>query len=252
MSEANNDEYVRIARQIHPDATLPFDSDRMVWRYMDFWKFEALVRDQALYLRRLDLLQDEFEGRYSLWQIDDANIWLKEHGNDKQIDVERNRRERHRRNFFVNCWSVCEYELELLWKGYTGSKAAIAIQSRVARLEHVCNQAVTYWPLDISAVTYVDHRRGTHIDYADGFAPAVRKDHFYGLDKELRVLHWPNCGDPPDHVCLPVKGLWTLIERVVLAPGAGEEFQKQVLRLLKDNRITVPVDRSRGDVKPIP
>src|SRR5258708_5341629 len=37
----------------------------LLWRYMDFWKFEGLVRNAALYFSRPDQFKDPFEGRFS-------------------------------------------------------------------------------------------------------------------------------------------------------------------------------------------
>src|SRR6266480_8030105 len=39
---------------------------QIVWRYMDLWKFEAMVRTSSLYFRRADKLSDRGEGRLSI------------------------------------------------------------------------------------------------------------------------------------------------------------------------------------------
>jgi hypothetical protein len=85
MSDDDASEYYRPTRDIHPNAQLPDDPETMVWRYMDWWKFEALVRNRALYLRRLDLVQDKFEGSYSAQQIMEMEQWLRDRGYEGQI-----------------------------------------------------------------------------------------------------------------------------------------------------------------------
>jgi hypothetical protein len=43
---------------------IPPDS-QTVWRYMDPWKFESMLRRSALYFRRCDKFPDPLEGRLS-------------------------------------------------------------------------------------------------------------------------------------------------------------------------------------------
>jgi len=35
--------------------------NQRVWRYMEYWKFEHLVKHEALYFRRSDRLEDDME-----------------------------------------------------------------------------------------------------------------------------------------------------------------------------------------------
>jgi hypothetical protein len=143
-----------------------------------------------------------------------------------------------------------DHELDLLWRGYTGGREAVAIKSGLGKLVGVCDAAVVYWPLDISVVKYIDHRGGAFIDYMDGFAPVISKDIIHVQDQELRIIHWSNYDDPPDHVSLPVD-LASITERIVLVPGASEKFKDRVIQLLQDNRLDVPVERSRSDAQPM-
>ena len=76
-------EYIHIQRDVHPDAKLPEDTQTIVCRYMDKWKFESLLKQRSLYLCRGDKLQDRFEGTYSRNQISEQNEWLKEMGHKK-------------------------------------------------------------------------------------------------------------------------------------------------------------------------
>ena len=50
------------------DADIPFrlaDPEAIVWRYLDWLKFEDLVNNRRLYFRRSDRLDDHMEGRFS-------------------------------------------------------------------------------------------------------------------------------------------------------------------------------------------
>ena len=44
-----------------PSESVPSD-DAILWRYLDFTKFAALLNSKALYFCRLDCLGDPFEG----------------------------------------------------------------------------------------------------------------------------------------------------------------------------------------------
>jgi hypothetical protein len=46
------DNNMKINRDRHPKAKLPADENIPVWRYMDKWKFEDLIKKKKLYLRR--------------------------------------------------------------------------------------------------------------------------------------------------------------------------------------------------------
>lgn len=38
------------------------DTNSTVWRYMDLWKFRFLLNHRALWMSRLGILEDQFEG----------------------------------------------------------------------------------------------------------------------------------------------------------------------------------------------
>ena len=46
--------------QTHPAFHLPDDLDTPLWRYMDFTKFVAMLKDESLFYCRADLLGDPF------------------------------------------------------------------------------------------------------------------------------------------------------------------------------------------------
>jgi hypothetical protein len=243
------DNNMKINRDRHPKAKLPVDANIPVWRYMDKWKFEGLVKKKELYLCRGDLLQDKFEGTYSRAQLAEMNQWLTEKGYERQIEIEKQHRKMNRQRFYISSWCMSQYDLDLMWKAYTSDVDAIAIKSSISRLESVCDCAIEHWPLDISIVDYFGHAEGYMIDYfGDGFDAFVNKDYHFELDREIRLLHWRSYKPAqPEAVLLPVN-LSTLIERVVLAPGATTADAEEIRRLLDYYGLSnAPVDSSRND-----
>jgi hypothetical protein len=237
---------IHIPREAHPAATLPNDRELQVWRYMDRWKFEDLIARRQLFLCRADILQDRFEGTYSRAQLVGMNQWLATRGYTDVIAHETNLRQVNRRRFYINCWCIASCDLDLMWKAYTSGSHAVAVQSRISRLLTVCDQAIAFWPLDVSTVTYFGHAEGHFINYADGFEAFIHKDYHFQLDNEIRIIHWPNYrSQPPESVFLPIE-LSILIERVVLAPGAGSEDANVIRQLLDSCGLTTaPVESSR-------
>lgn len=156
-----------MSRDRHPKAKLPENKQARVWRYMDFWKFESLLKRKALYLCRGDNLQDRFEGTYSRQQIIHINQWLQSKGYLDVVKGEKTHRQLKRKQFFISCWCMSNHDLDLMWKAYTHETWSVAIQSTVARLETIADAAITHWPLDVSTVTYFHHAEGEYINYAD-------------------------------------------------------------------------------------
>jgi hypothetical protein len=241
-------EYLKIPRPINPSCKLPDDIDSPAWRYMDMYKFESLLREQALYLRRGDLLQDRFEGTYSRNQILKMNQWFEKIKETHMIENEKARRSKDRSKSYISCWCLGKCDFDLMWKAYIEKPPGIAIRSSVRWLQMICNNAVTHWPLDISLVNYFDHSAGENINYLGTPAVFLNKDYHFRLDNELRIVHWPNMSEPtPDHVLLPVK-LIDLIEFVILNPKSDENFLKVVRRLLDDSDCKeIPILYSRDD-----
>jgi hypothetical protein len=242
-------ETIHIPRDIHPKATLPADRQITVWRYMDRWKFEDLIKKEKLYLCRADRLQDKFEGTYSREQLYDMDQWLTVKGYESIIDHEKKRRQVNRQRFYISSWCMSPYDLDLMWKAYTKDIHAIALKSRISMLEAICDRATEYWPLDISIVNYFGHAEGHFIDYfADGFDAFVNKDYHFELDREIRILHWRSYKPvQPESVFLPVD-LSLLIECVILAPGAKSKDAEEVRKLLDGCGLhNISVESSRDD-----
>ena len=57
----------------HQNFKLPENEDDVIWRYMDLWKFEDLLKIHSLYFSTIKNMGDKFEGR-----IPDsvANNWI--------------------------------------------------------------------------------------------------------------------------------------------------------------------------------
>lgn len=219
-----------------PTFRLPSDPATKVWRYMALWKFEWLLQQRSLYLRRADLLEDQFEGRFPQRQIESQSAWLIERGYKTIAIEEAQTRRRDRRRTYLNCWSIGEYDFDLMWKAYAADPDAIAIASTLGRLQQACSteSASDLEPLSLGQVDYLDLAGGQHIDYPNRAGVFFKKDCHFQLENELRIVHWPNLGDPlpPEHMALPID-VSRLIVAVVLSPLAPSRFAAGVQKLLE-------------------
>ncbi len=173
---------------------------------------------------------------------------MKRIGYAKIVDTERQDRLRDRDRAYISCWCVSEFDLDLMWKAYVRNPPGVAVKSTVRRLQQVCDTAVDLWSLDISLVRYIDHAGGEFIKYPGMPEIFFCKDLHFCLDKELRIVHWPNRSFPtPTHVPLPVS-LPDLLVSVVLAPGAPAELVKKARETLDGVGLKgTPLEFSRDD-----
>jgi hypothetical protein len=95
-----------IAQRDWPFSNIPFSE--MLWRYMDFWKFEDMTKSASLFLSRADKFNDPFERRLmpankdAMSESDKAFRALYKI-NDTYDDAQR-RNELNRRCVFISCW----------------------------------------------------------------------------------------------------------------------------------------------------
>lgn len=240
-------EYINPIRVPNPSCKLPEDIDTPVWRYMDMYKFQSLLEDKKLYLCRADLLQERFEGTYSRQQITGMDDWLTNIGATGMSETEIERRRKDRRTTYISSWCMSDCDLDLMWKGYVRNPPGVAIKSSIRRLIKICDKAIDHWPLDISAVNYFDHAEGEHINYFGTPTVFLYKDKHFSLDKELRIIHYPNIVEPtPSHILLNVD-LNDLIEEVVLQPKVNEGLNSVRETLNKAGFEKIPVSASRDD-----
>ena len=108
--------------------------ETIVWRYLDWFKFEDVVVNRRLYFRRADRLNDQMEGRFSeanrqfqtaLWQRFNQAYRIRQ---DPEQEAQINESIRHR--VFINCWHVNANESARMWKLYTKSADSVVVRSQ--------------------------------------------------------------------------------------------------------------------------
>ena len=128
-----------------------------IWRYVDLWKFEDMLRTSSLYFRRADKLCDVGEGRLSTEEIRGTSSSERAFRADYKIApdghaIDGAAHETTRSCMFINCWNIGDDESARMWAEYTTSAESIAISTTFERLV----RAMPTTELIISRVKYIN------------------------------------------------------------------------------------------------
>lgn len=172
------------------------NEDSSIIRYMDFWKFEKLLKNSSIYFTRVDNLknEDSYEGTLTKELFDfliekifcpdmlrfinenpprpkpskifygDIEITGNMHNDLTNI---RNRFQKvydHLKQWlFVNCWCVGESELNTMWNSYTTKHEGVAIKSTPKRIKQSLHKE------QIKDGGRIRARKVTYCDYDEAF-----------------------------------------------------------------------------------
>ena len=125
---------------------------------MDFQKFLSLLDKQALFFRKVQMLQDNYEGTY-LFLLGCLNlVWVNLSSGNTYSNYVEGLLKLLRATTLVNTWHINEVESAAMWHLYSNNNAAIAIQSTYERLSESFNynKEDDIW---ISTVKYIDYNK---------------------------------------------------------------------------------------------
>jgi hypothetical protein len=159
---------------------------QILWRYMDTWKFESMLRSSSLYFRRADKLADEGEGRLSreaVFGTSESEIAF-----DETYKIVRDYKQHlaaheiTRSCMFVNCWNIAGREDQRMWREYTTGPDSVVVTTSMKALQH----AVTKQQIVMSRVKYISES-APRIEFSHT-TPFFYKDKFFSFENELRLL----------------------------------------------------------------
>lgn len=221
---------------------------RKIWRYFDQKKAEDLLHTGELYLRRLDLLEDQFEATPTVSMVEAQRRAL-EHSLGVASKDHLNFYENMRRALFVCCWQKAEHESLQMWRSYCPMKGGFAIQSTQRQLEHQflqMNQRRT--GLYFREIQYVDHSNFNPVSH--GFMEqAFLKSTWFMDEKEIRyALFRVDCAAAgrPEQIEIKLAELGdherlsfdteAAAENIILNPFASEPDKKAIMALVRSKR----------------
>ena len=235
------------ADRTHPAFDQPPDPSVLVWRYMDFAKYVAMLEGACLHFSRLDLLGDPYEGSLSRaefvkWQVTaqkgEADETLRERWKGKYFDVLLHGARAGRKQNYVSCWHMNVGESEAMWRLYSQSGYAIAVQSTYEVLGQALPsqyEPATHRGPFLGVVNYVNHHEDVHPE-GNLFHAVMQQRLSFAHEHECRAVVWC-CGDRNDGEQVPLETLEgnppairipvnfaDFAERVVVSPSAPNWF----------------------------
>lgn len=238
--------------------------DAKLWRYMDFTKLVSLISTQKMYFPRSDQFKDVFEGKIYGYGEEDARntieelIDLSEKGEDfeerSRILVEKvvksiyDRSEKDKKNVFVNCWHLNEYESAAMWDLYLKNEEGVAIQTTFNRIKKsldACDEEVF-----IGKVKYIDPIKYKNLNESF-IEPFFTKRMSFSHEKEVRLVYATVMDFYDDeYVDESILGenirmnLDELIEKVYVSPDAAPWFVDVVKVVLEKFNINTEIIHS--------
>lgn len=223
----------------HKLLSLPND-DVVVWRYMDFPKYVALLRLKSLYFCRADKIGDPFEGSIPKGNTEIRRQFYKElmphfANNEEVIKSNVNNiskvTEHARTNYFLNCWHVNEFESAAMWNLY--ATKGIALKSNILHLKN-CFEKNDH-QIFISQITYKNYLTETIPD-GNTFFPIIHKWKSFEFEREIRAI--VNCTFNPkfansDEGQNIAVDLDKLVDAVVISPTSPKWLQDTITEVTK-------------------
>jgi hypothetical protein len=217
-------------RLIHPCFPQPSYTELPVWRYMDLAKLIALLRDQSLYLTRLDQFSDPYEGTTTARTAEGIREFLNRLGSKDSLDVVLRSYENTRERVFVSCWHANEHESEAMWRLYSGNDGGIAIQSTYRALTEAIRYHRNFY---IGLVSYIDYSKAQFRD-ANTFYPVMHKRFSFSHEREVRIVHYfqdSNTREKTIGLHLPID-ISALCKAICVSPNAPKYYFEAVQSVL--------------------
>jgi len=223
-----------------------------LWRYMSISKFIAMIVNSGIYMSRLDLLGDKYEG----WvpNLPYSGGFFKKHFDDRDREL-REISPKERKCYYVSCWHSNEEQSDAMWKLYTKGNEGVAIRTTTRSLhsslkdtpENLGHYKVIYSNSD---------REPTH--GGSMLRACLTKRLPFEHEKETRIV-WYNEKKPSNSrrkISMKTDGFYvkcdleTLIEQIFIAPSEKPWLAPLVEDLLKKYRIKAKVIQSGLNKEP--
>ena len=239
---------------IHAIGCWPINPLAKVWRYFDQMKALYLLESGKLYLRRLDLLTDQFEGdpyegTPTFAMLEAYKQAHRQHVNPANNAELMKRFERERRATFVSCWQRSESESWLMWKQYCRRGGGVAVQTTERRLNQLF-QALrkNYDDLYLRSVHYINHCSDDPLPH-EVPVQVFYKPAWFSDEREIRLFRFHGeCAHAgsverceaalrqlDDHECLSIE-LTHLVEAIVLNPFSTDDDRKAIIDQVRSKR----------------
>lgn len=191
--------------------------EAFVWRYLSVAKLDYLTTTSELYLPRLDLQEDDAEGR---WPVGVERLMFT--GGD--VEPLRQALEAIRTQTFASCWTLRRGICDRMWTEY-GAEDGAAIGLRYCDLlASVADASISVAAGGVVYCDVIDRRWVDRFGRVNTLVLPFQKRSRFAWECEVRLVHQctEDGGDLPSHIGVPIE-LDRLGVRVVAAPRADLE-----------------------------
>jgi len=247
----------------HSNFKQPQNIHSPVWRYMSLAKFLSLLHTQSIFLSRVDLLDDPFEGSSTNMNITLRQELYKDKIPPDQLEKFSQYFKHFRRWSYVNCWHLSTTESSAMWKLYGSIDGAVAIQSTYNALVNAVDvEGLGSKSCYIGMVEYISEEH--FVTEGNSLGRFMVKRNSFEHEKEVRILlqKVPEiCVDgkksvdifsdnPLRGISLPVN-LKALIQKIYISPLTGKWFFESVEDLLRRYDLDMPIEFSMFAQEPV-
>lgn len=212
----------------------PPDPQIRVWRYLDLAKFVWLLSNRKLWLSRIDLLQDSYEGTTPRILVAARDQYFKSEGLDNIAAQWPGITQRSRTATYASCWHSGNAESEAMWRLYCPSNEGVAIQTTYQKLvDSIADDRRLY----IGLVTYLDYE-SQMFPLNNFFYHVMHKRISFEHEREVRLVKTLFEFMNPDATGGPVGiavdwDIQAVVEAIYVDPYAPPYFADVVQKIVK-------------------
>ncbi|NTV46814.1 MAG: hypothetical protein HGB11_09935 [Chlorobiales bacterium] len=230
----------------HPAFPPPPHPEVLLWRYLDFEKFDWLGGKRRLFMPSAQFLCDPLEGTMPDGHIERWRSLEADAASEEQRRIIRQNQEKifafakaFRPHYYISCWHMNALENTKMWRCYTKSPDAVAV-------------ATSYRALRASLPAYVEIGMVRYIDYSSESLPSLNmfeyithKNINFCFEREVRAValppateglgashfqanHFESESQNGFHVYAPEVDVAALIDRVILHPESSPAFVEKI------------------------
>jgi len=212
-----------------------------LWRYLDYFKFEDLIKSQSLYFSRLDRFQDKLEGvsPFSCIKAIASDPEKNEEQKREAIRLYKIRMERNRQIGFACCWHINDNLNFDMWDSY-GRNVSDSIAIRTSERKLSSSLRKSGFPFLNEPVQYFEEPYFNQNAY---WFPTMFKREEYQNEQEFRSILFAH-GISLGGIRIKVN-LEDLIDRIYVHPNASKDFFKEIRNFVKASGLQIPIRQER-------
>jgi hypothetical protein len=238
----------------HYHHLIRIEQNSVLWRYIDFRKFESLLVNKSLFFCRADKFSDPFECSIPKNEAEfRSKEYLRITNSNERLtngfsESAKTFNMKIKRSTVINCWHINNNESDAMWRIYLKTNDGVAIQTNPMKLEYalietqenICASKVRY--IDYDTQVWYDKIEFPHRERSS-FTPIIHKRKEFQHESEFRLFY-----EISDSMSDNYGKYWEsqenksgkfikidvneLIEKVVFPPTIDEQAKDSIIELV--------------------